>query len=547
LPIADCQLPIEKQSNSQATSRSGLGTVFCAIIALAICSAAAAVRSRGFLESDGCMHYLLARHALEQPFYFTDVWGRPLCTALFAIPAHLGGLLGVRLISLAAAIGCGLVAFRLAIGQGYRWPALALIFTLGQPLLFLHSFSEMTELPFALLVGLGMLAYQSRRWAALAIVAALLPLGRPEGFLFALLAAAALIARRRWIWLAILPVGLIAWSIAGHVLSGPADAPWWGWLIDHWPWGMVSEYGHGSPLHFLARLPVLVGPFALPAMWIGMGRNLWPAIRGRLLDWRPWLDCVIAALPLALLVGHSLLYAMGKLSSSGELRYLLVVAPLWGLLCARGWELVFGWMNWSRPLSWAALAVVAPGLVNFVYRVLPLEPPANWLEAQRFVQWYQAHAIHDRYPRVLTNHPGIFYYMDVSPSDRRFVEPWLGTTVDHPPAGVLLLWDPRFSPVNADPALCVSLDRVMAAGWINDWKAQWLSNVNNPPPWANYKITPAPPAPRDNFLPDTPMLWHIFLSPRDGRDRPAPAVARQLGSARWLETPGNPQPAPPGP
>ncbi len=58
---------------------------------------------------------------------------------------------------------------------------LALIFTLGQPLLFLHSFSELTELPFALVVGLAFLSYQRRRWwwmAALAAIAAAGPAGR---------------------------------------------------------------------------------------------------------------------------------------------------------------------------------------------------------------------------------------------------------------------------------------------------------------------------------------------------------------------------------
>lgn len=532
--------------NSQlATNSRQLATVLYAIIPFAILSVTAAVRSKGFLESDGGMHYLLARHALAEPFYFVDMWGRPLCTALFALPAHFGGVLGVRLTSLAAAIGCGLVAFRLAVTQGYRWPALALIFTLGQPLLFLHSFSELTELPFALVAGLALLAYRSRRWLAMALLVALLPMARPEGLAFVLLAGIALIAHRRWIWLLLLPMGLIAWSIAGHILAGPADGAWWRWLIQHWPWGVQSEYGRGSPLHFLLRLPVLVGPFALPAMWIGMGKNLRPPE-----GWAVWrdprarMDWIIAALPLAVLVGHSVLYAMGKFSSSGELRYLLIVAPLWGLLSARGWEWVFARMNWSRPLSWAALAVVTPGLVNYAWRILPLEPTPSWLEAQRVVQWYRADPIHDRYPRILANHPGIFYYMDVSPADRRFVEPWDGAAVDNPPPGVLLLWDPQFCPVNADPKLSVSLERVMAAGWINDWKAEWLSNANNPPPWANYKITPAPPPPRDHFLPDTPMLWHIFASPRDALGNPTASVQRKLGADRWNESPANPLAAP---
>jgi len=166
-------------------------TYFIAILAFAICSIAAAVRSRGFIESDGATHYVFARHAFEQPIFFVDIWGRPLCTALFAVPASVGGLIAVRMTSLLAAIGCALVAAEIARGQGYPRPVLALIFTLGQPLLFLHSFSELTELPFALVLGLAFIGYQRRRWWAMAILAGIAPLGRPEGFVFLLLAAVA--------------------------------------------------------------------------------------------------------------------------------------------------------------------------------------------------------------------------------------------------------------------------------------------------------------------------------------------------------------------
>ena len=404
-------------------------------------------RARGFLESDGGTHYLFARHAFEQPVYFVDVWGRPLCTGLFALPARFGGVLGARLTSLAVAIGCGLVAFRLAAVQGYRWPALALIFTLGQPLLFLHSFSVLTELPFALLIGLALLAYARRRRGAMALLAALAPLARPEGFAFLLLAAIALVGHRQWKWLLALPTALLAWSIAGHLLAGPADVPWWNWIKFHWPWEAGSEYPRGTPLDFLAMLPMLVGPFAFPAMWIGMGRNLQDTAKPRKLtgDHRARVGWLIAALPLAILIGHSLLHWLGKLSSNGELRYLLIVAPLWGLLSARGWEWVFTRLNWLRPLSWAALAVVTPGLVNYAYRVLPLAQPASWQEAQQVVQWYQKSPLRREYPRIMSNHPGVFYYLDVSPIDRRCVQPWGPEALDHPPAGVLLLWDPEFS------------------------------------------------------------------------------------------------------
>src|SRR5436190_1422504 len=108
-----------------------------------------AVRSKGFLEADACTHYVFARHAIEEPQYLADVWGRPLCTGTYVLPAVIGGVLGVRAMSLALAVISGLVTYRIAVKQGYRLPALAAILLFAQPLFYLHSFSELTEIPFA--------------------------------------------------------------------------------------------------------------------------------------------------------------------------------------------------------------------------------------------------------------------------------------------------------------------------------------------------------------------------------------------------------------
>ena len=462
-----------------ATRTAQLRTALLAISAFAACSIAAAARSRGFVESDGATHFIFARHALQQPIFFLDIWGRPLCTALFALPANFGGLLAVRITSMLAAIACALIAMAIAAGQEYRWPALALIFTLGQPLLFLHSFSELTELPFAVVGGLWFLSYQRKRWWLLAIFAAIAPLGRPEGFALCALTALLLPAHRKFLPTLVLPVGLIAWSIAGHLAIGPADRPWWTWLPDHWPYESGSAYPAGSILYFLGVLPMVVGPLALPAMWIGLWQSLtsaWPI--ARLKQHAARVGLLMAALPLVILIGHSLLHALGKFSSSGAPRYLLIVAPLWGCLAARGWEWAFARFHWQRTISWAALAVVLPGLVNYDWRILPMPPTPSWQQAARITGWYQHAPDHAKYPRIMANHPGVYFYLDASPWDRSRVEPWSPQAIDHPPAGVLLAWDPEFCLRNADPKLVASIDRLKRVGWIEDPHAAWASTVN---------------------------------------------------------------------
>src|SRR6185312_11256437 len=177
----------------------------------------------------------------------------------------------VRCVSLAIAILCADVAYQIARGQKLRWPVLALLFTLGQPLLFVYSFGEMTELPFALLIGFVFLAYQRKRFWLMACLVALSPLARPEGFGFLLLAALALLYQRRSQWILVLPIPLIAWNFAGWIVTNH-QGRWYRWLIDAWPYASLSLYGHGNVLSFVAQLPVVVSPLVLPATLLGIGR-----------------------------------------------------------------------------------------------------------------------------------------------------------------------------------------------------------------------------------------------------------------------------------
>src|SRR5215218_3348275 len=171
-------------------------SIVIAIFTFTVLSLAVSITSDGFLEADGCTHYQYAKFAFSEPHYLINIWGRPVCTALYALPAQIGGRFAVRCTSLLLAIALSFVSYAIARKLKIRRPELALIFTLAQPLVFLHSFAELTELPFALLLGLGFLAYQTRRMMLMSLLIGLTPLSRPEGFGFLVLAAIALMIHR---------------------------------------------------------------------------------------------------------------------------------------------------------------------------------------------------------------------------------------------------------------------------------------------------------------------------------------------------------------
>lgn len=499
-----------------------------AMLVFAALSAWAAKASDGFVEADGCTHYLYARFAVTHPYLLVNVWGRPLVTGLNALPAYYGGRLGVRFASLAMALICAIATYRIAVGQKYRLPALAVIGLFAQPLFFVHSFAELTELPFAMVVILAFWAYQKRLWMVMTVLLAITPLGRPEGFGFVLAAAFALICHRRWWWLIILPMPLVIWSWVGWVSYGlPGDMKWWQWLIRNWPYEAQSNYGSGPIYHYLMYLPAVVGALLVPAACVGVWwclrygklfgtytiprfapapspgtpresgsegtpaeRNVMqpPAVGPHLNalpeyreseqeNHRRTCDFVIAALPVGILFVHSVFWFFGKFSG-GELRYLLVVGPFWGLTAARGWEWICRRASAKWTLIAATMLAVMPAAVNLAYTVVPIRYSGDEMVARQITDWYKRDAgVRNRYPIVMSPQPTFFYLMDLCPTGDPGMISWSRERVEHPPAGTMMVYEKILATFNSDKKLVIDPDTSLTmGGWVlirefdNGWK-----------------------------------------------------------------------------
>src|SRR5438270_5764509 len=104
-------------------------SLLIAVVIFALFSTTAAIYSRGFLEADGCTHFLYSRFVWQEHHLITNVWGRPFCTAIYAVPA-LFHRQGVRTASMIMAVAICMLTFHIARRQNYRLPALAGIFLL---------------------------------------------------------------------------------------------------------------------------------------------------------------------------------------------------------------------------------------------------------------------------------------------------------------------------------------------------------------------------------------------------------------------------------
>ncbi len=497
----------------------------------AFLSLAAAISSTGFLEADACVHYMYSRFAFAEPHYLTNVWGRPWCTAIYAVPALVAKRMGVRVMSMLLALATAYFTMRIAKGQKHRWPVIALIFVLAQPIFFLHSFSELTELPFAVLVALGFWLYQRKQWPWMALVVGLMPTARPEGFGFLAMALVALILHRRAHWIPLLFAGLGVWSVAGWCQYGMPQ-PWFArivwWVPEHWPYASESLYAKGPLLlikrledgswlcSFLLRLPAVTGPFIFPATLLG----IWLSarvfkLRSVIVDFwkRDHLErcqLLIALIPLAIMAGHSYLWWQGKMASNGELRYLLVATPFWALLGASGWEWIFTRCRLKSAIGWAGIAALAPAIIfmlaNKWWRVMPIELTREMKRAQQAAVWYGQTPYRLNYPRLMATHRGIYYFLDMSPSDKVWSAEWKREIVKAGPPGVILIWDPIYGVYNSDNNLSMQIEEIVEAGWIpvQVFEAELTDAEKSKfSQWAH------------KFERDQLKEWYLLLSPRD--------------------------------
>jgi hypothetical protein len=293
------------------------------------------------------------------------------------------------------------------------------------------------------------------------------------------------------------------------------------WLVKNWPYAAKSAYGSGDWYHFVLLLPVLVSPVVFPGLLVGVGWSLWrglvrPAVLGaalqarqdqsdrRVLDYaRPEepkgllarfaffgdhqarVQAMIAVIPLSILAVHSFLWAFGLMASNGELRYLLSVAPLWALLCAKGWEWCWERFALPAPFLCAGVAAVVPVLANMYWKIVPLPLYDDNYLAEDVAAWYaQTPGLRKDYPKIMATLPLIYYTMDVSQTDQSRSEYWGPKAVHSLPAGTMLLWDPIYGEHNADRSLCITQAEVEAAGWV------WIGNIVEGGSWCNVYLSP---------------------------------------------------------
>ena len=106
-------------------------------------------------QQDGGTHYLFARDAWWNHVLLVDVWGRPLFTTLYALPAR-AGYLSAKLATVVVSVATAWQCWRWANDEGLSRAEFAIPFLALQPSVLLLASDTMTEPLFALVIVIAL-------------------------------------------------------------------------------------------------------------------------------------------------------------------------------------------------------------------------------------------------------------------------------------------------------------------------------------------------------------------------------------------------------
>jgi hypothetical protein len=392
-------------------------------------------RSTGTYFDDDIAHYLICHFSWRHPQLFLDTWGRPTFTLLYA-PAAAFGFSAVKVFSALLAGATCLLGAYLARLYGVRWSWLAAAFIGLQPEFLRQSFSCLTELSFAFVLGIALIAQKKHKWALMAAAVGWLPLARYEALPIVFMFAVILVQKKKMAHL-LLVVGPMFiqnsfWALKEAqpaYLIFPFDQLL-GWRMN----AAMYDYGALGAFHYIRLLPAAFG-------WIGLILACWGgALREKL-----------GTLQLSVLLSVGTLsltsWLLPSAGVAGYARHLAGVAPAVGVLAAIGLEKMFRYLarRKTQAISLGLSAVLIGGLMVTAFSsVRPFGLGRADRVALKAATWFKNSSYRDRL--VLGSHAYFVYGANLDRFDRHVFLRLTRQNLSQAPAGSIIVWDSHYSP-----------------------------------------------------------------------------------------------------
>lgn len=426
---------------TQTTYRTNIQLVLSAasISMLVILYILYGLRSTGTYYDDDIVHYMIARFSWNHPEQFFNTWGRPAFTLLYS-PAALFGFNAVRVFSAIIAGATCAGGIYLARLYNVRWYWLAAVFIGLQPEFLRQSFSSLTELTFAFIFCIALIAYKKQNWPVMALASGWLPLARYESLPIVLLFAIILIQHKKFHLLLLVAGPLLVqngfWAIKEQdvsLLLFPFDKLF----------GLNSNapkygFGTGDALYYFRVLPAAYG-------WIGFVLLCYGALREKV-------GILHLCIFLYIVTIDTAYWLMPSAGVAGYVRHLSVMSPAVGVLSAIGLEKFFDSLSTVLSASvrrYKVVVLVAKILIILslaFFTVRSVQPFYIGKEDRVVMQaanWFKNSSYKNRL--VLGSHGYFRYGIDIDIFDRSVFLPITVQNIYQSPKGSIIAWDSHYS------------------------------------------------------------------------------------------------------
>ncbi|MDR9374648.1 MAG: hypothetical protein RI565_07250 [Schleiferiaceae bacterium] len=405
--------------------------------------------TRGTVDGgDSIYHYFHVERTTQALSSALRLWAKPFYTLVAAPAVALGGFTGLKvfniLSAMAALAGVSLIARKL----GWKSYGLLPFLGLAAAAFPTYAFSGLTESFASLMLVATILALLYERPALAYLLASLLPYCRSEAKILLPLFLLYGLYHRHFRELPLLAAGSLIFSLLGAYYLDD-----WAWIFES-PYQLDSDYyGHGSWLHYLEQLQhMLYAPLtALTA--IGALLGLYRAWQSPAYRRRTWLLVHLPAL--AILAGHTTVWALGIYASAGLARVLVLVLPLFFLITLEGLETLYHWsaklnktLGIGLVIILVALCAWMPyerGIPHYYWKTALERSPRHKLVADSIAPYIEAH--YAPFDRLVSDEPYLGMALGINMVDSKRIKSWRLMAHDATlfnRAQDLLLWDNRW-------------------------------------------------------------------------------------------------------
>jgi hypothetical protein len=389
------------------------------------------ISSDGFYRVDECAHFLYSRFVLQSLPVTVQTWHRPGRLWLFALPAQFGHLF-TMFFCLVLFLSLLFVTYRIAKLKGIKHAEWVVLLTGLQPVLFDISYACLNEAPTAIVIMLSYWFHLKKKPGWSIAIASLVFLFRFEMYSFALLMFLVYLWKREWKYLPLVLLGPLLWIGYSAIISGDGMTFFREWSrFSH-----LEKFVPGvSVTHYLENLQTIFGYGQVILFVTGV---VFITRAKRNADFGI-IYCTIAInIIINTLTGAEVFHWTGSI---GELRYVAVVGPFWGIVSVFGLSEIIEKMK----TVWGTIAFSVFLFSVIVFNCTSTTHPRRWTNYDRMTMNMTQEA-RTQYPHLtlLSNDCVVAYEMDVSPAGGPHYAKLNKDMLKKYPE-CLILWDPFFA------------------------------------------------------------------------------------------------------